>query len=122
MRWFRRRPRPELPLDTADATGVFGLLSGVLSIGVPYFLGLTAALSALGLAVALPRLLATGVSSRWPCRSGPFPYVAAAIALSGWAAFAVGAGLFPSLRGAVLAASSVPLWWGTRRPIAFGGG
>lgn len=106
-----RTTAPELPLDVSDAAGLFGLLAGVLSVVVPYFVGLVVVLAAIGASVGLGRL--PGATQRG-LALGPL---------------AAGAGAFlfvpapgAAYRGLVLAASALPIWWLSRRPPAFGGG
>ena len=112
-----RPPAPELPMDALDAAGSFGALAGVLSVVLPYFVGLVLALAALSIGVAVPRVATTGrparPASRWALAFG--------IAGAGWLMFAVPLPLLGNLRGLLLGGSIVPLWWVARRPRAFGG-
>ena len=109
-----RRAAPGLDVDAVDAAGLFGLLSGVLATVLPYFLGLTFALSALLLALAMVRRAG---QARAPGALAPAPLACAVV---GWGvALAVPLGAW---RGLLLATCSLPLWWRLRRAPAFGGG
>ncbi len=118
----RSRPRPgpvpELPMDVAEAAGGFGLLSGALSVLLPYFLGLVVALSILGAGVGIVRLF----GSSDPGATGPRVAVAALAPLAiGWALFLAAPGPLARARGLALGLASVPLWLTVRRRRPFGG-
>lgn len=111
-------PAPELPMDIADAAGGFGVLAGLLSAALPYFLGLTVALSIVGAGVGLVRL--SGPAAHGP--TGPWTAVGAWGPLGiGWIFFLSVEGPAVVARGVVLGASAVPLWLLSRRTRPFGG-
>lgn len=100
-------------IDALDAAGAFGLLSGGLSLAVPYFLGPAMALAGLLLVLAVVR---RPDGPNGPRRPLALPI---ACALAGW-----GVALLAPLgawRGLVLAAGCAPLWWSARGGHAFGG-
>jgi hypothetical protein len=113
-----RPPTPELPMDVADACGSFGLLSGVLSVFLAYFVGLAVTLSILAVGIGVLRLFGAGAAGG-PGR-GTAVVTLAPMAI-GWTMFAVAPGPFARFRGLALGISLVPLWWAVRRPRAFGG-
>ena len=105
-------------MDVGEASGSFGLLAGVLSVLLPYFLGLVVALGILGAGVGIlrmPLVAATHGTGRWI-----FLVAWGPLAL-GWTIFLSAPGPVASFRGLVLGASAVPLWVTVRRPPAFGG-
>ena len=110
-------PAPELPMDALDAAGGFGALAGVLSVVLPYFVGLVLALAALSVGVAVPRVSTTGSrgkpASRWALAFG--------LTGAGWLLFVAPVPLLANIRGLLLGSSILPLWWVARRPRAFGG-
>ena len=119
------RPRgsgwSELPIDVVDATGLLGALAGVLSLVQPYFLALTATLSALLLTVGLLRR----ETGRPPVASLPagrrWYWAAVAAASAAWLFLFVHPASADRFAGAALGAGGLPLWAIARRPIPFGG-
>jgi hypothetical protein len=105
-------------MDLAEASGAFGLLSGLLSALLPYFLGLTLALSIVGAGVGLLRLFGPGAEAA----SGPRHALAllAPVAV-GWTVFVADPAPVARWRGLLLGLSSIPLWWTVRRRRPFGG-
>ena len=94
-------------MDPTTVAGLFGLLAGVLSVPIPYFSGLTAALSA---------LLAATVVVRWARSGRPSIHLrsslpAIAVVVVGWTVFLGGPALLSPVRGLVLGASGLPLVW-----------
>jgi len=115
----RRGPLP-IAMDPLDASGGFGALSGALSVGLPYFSGLTMALAALVVGIALLRGAQRGrAGGVRPATIPPF-LVALVVALAGWVAFFAAPPWLASIRGLALGVSVLPLWWLERRPPAFG--
>ena len=112
-----RPPVPELPMDTVDASAGFGLLAGLLSVGVAYFSGLVVALAALTAGVAASRYVDR---NRGPPRRGGWA-LGFGIASVGWAGFLLPGVVPPPFRGALLGGSLLPLWLLARRPRPFGG-
>ena len=105
-------PRAIAPLSTAS---FFAVVSGVVSIVVPYLLGLTVALAALApVAWLVERQQAR--RKRW------LPGTIMALALSA-AGAAVSLLLPPNLatfHGPMLGAATIPLWWSSRSHPASG--
>ncbi|MCI4339709.1 MAG: hypothetical protein L3J73_00355 [Thermoplasmata archaeon] len=120
MRSAARTATLELPLDLVDATGLLGVLAGVLSLALPYFLGLTAALGAILFAVALRRRPESATVPPRPDLQRAYA-IGFGAAVAGW----VFVGLHPAalgrLVGVVLGVAGLPLWWAARRPLPFGG-
>lgn len=118
-----RRPRlppPELSMDTVDAAGFFGLLAGALSIVLPYFDGLTLAMSALGAGAAVVR---SGREPRPQGRQGSrVLWSGVAMTAAGMAVFLAAPPVLDQVRGLVLGTAAVPLWLAARQPLPFGGG
>lgn len=116
----RRPPMPGLDADPLDAAVAFALLGGVLSLLLPYFVGLTFALSGLVLAIALVR---RRPRPDRPGRAGVLhglPVSLASFAVGWGFLFGAPPGLAP-VRGLLLALATLPLWRVARRPGPFGG-
>jgi hypothetical protein len=117
-----RATYPELPIDVVDATGLLGALAGVLSMALPFFLGLTIALSALLVSAGLLRRAGDPARAR---SAGPirrrywWGFGASAMAWTFLLAHPTADGPFV---GAVLGIAGLPLWSVARRPLPFGGG
>ena len=117
-----RTAYPELPIDLVDATGLLGALAGVLSVALPFFLGLAVALSAILLSAGLLRCAGEGARRRADGtmrRRYWFGFGAAAIA---WAVVFAHPSVVDRFVGAGLGVSGLPLWSIARRSLPFGGG
>jgi hypothetical protein len=108
-------------MDLVDAVGLFGALGGVLAIALPYFVGLTAALSAtlFGVGVIRAAQIQEG-SAKLSSETRRF-VLGFAAAIAGWAAFLLFSGRLGVVGPALLGASGLPLWRAARRPLPFGG-
>ena len=112
----QRKPPSVAPgVDAVHTGAVVGALSGVLSVELPFFDGLVAALAAL-------------VGVAWVLRgvpSGPRPLprrFSGVCAVVGWSMFLLLPPPLEVLRGLALGASLAPLWWTARRSPPFGSG
>ena len=115
----RTAPVP-LAMDPLDASGAFGALSGVLSVVLPYFDGLTMALAALVVGIALLRWT-RGRFGGGPGSSDADRFLLALVsAIVGWAVFLEAPSTLASIRGLVLGGAILPLWWLERRRLPFG--
>ena len=105
-----------------DAAGGFGLFAGLLSVLLPFFLGLAVVLAALAFGTGAVRLAGP------PTRRAPSTVdrrnglLALLVAGTGWIGFLIFSTDLERLRGLFLGLTLVPLWWTARRPSAFGGG
>ncbi|MGI0132841.1 MAG: hypothetical protein ACREDK_07125 [Thermoplasmata archaeon] len=109
-----RRFAVPIGVDPVSVGTCFGLLAGLLAIGLPFFTGLTMALAALVAVTWATHPLrsdAPARSRRWG---------AAAIVL-GWGAFLLLPAPVGVVRAALLGASLLPLWWTGGRAAPFGG-
>ena len=114
------RPDWELPMDLIDAAGLLGAFAGVLSIAVPYFMGLTAALALCLLAAALIRRPPRGAPPTGPDAGRGF-LLGFALALGAWTFLVLHPAPWDRYTGAVLGLAGLPLWAITRRRRPFGG-
>lgn len=116
----RRTPLPGLDVDPLDAAVAFAVLGGVLALLLPYFVGLTVALSGLVLAIALVRRDARAPRPR----RGGFDYglpLSLASVVVGWGFLLAAPPALAPVRGLLLALATLPLWRVARRPGPFGG-
>lgn len=112
-------PPPDLAMDPVDAAGLFGLLAGGLSIVLPYFDGLTLALSALGAGAAVVRAAPEPRTS--PRRRSRSLWTGVVFSAAGMGVFLLGPPILDRVRGLVLGVAAVPLWIVARRRVPFGG-
>ena len=116
-----RPPYPELPLDLVDATGLLGALAGVLSLTLPYFLGLTIALGALLLAASAVRRAGDAAAGR----TGPTVrrryWLGFGTSVFAWGILLAHPSFADGFTGVTLGAGGLPLWWVARRPLPYGG-
>jgi hypothetical protein len=108
---------PILPsgVDAVHVGAIFGAFSGFLSLEIPFFEGLVAALAA---------LVAVAWASR-PARDGPERGARRICALSivvGWSMFLLLPIPLTGFRGLALGLSLAPLWWTGRRNLPFASG
>ncbi|MCI4367565.1 MAG: hypothetical protein L3K08_07425 [Thermoplasmata archaeon] len=108
-------PAPPPGIDAVHVGAIFGALSGLLSLEIPFFDGLVAALAA---------LVAVDWASRL-ARGGPKRGARKICALSivvGWSIFLLLPAPEAGFRGLSLGLSLAPLWWTGRRNLPFGSG
>jgi hypothetical protein len=99
-------PAPPLPAGLLTTVARFAVLAGVLSVVVPYFVGLTTTLAALAIAVwAVVRRSAPPAKGGW--RGWAAGGGAAAV---GWSVALGAQGPWLAARGPALAAMTVVLW------------
>jgi hypothetical protein len=114
-------PYPELPIDVVDATGLLGALSGVLSVLLPFFLGLTVALGAMLLSAGLLRRIGGSGAERPDEATRRRYWIGFGVALLGWTFVLAHPALADRFLGATLGSAGLPLWSIARRPLPFGG-
>jgi hypothetical protein len=100
--------RTPLGVDALSVAGAFGAISGVASLGVPYFDGLAEALAALAAVAWVARV--GNSTERRLSTTGP---VAAATA-GAWSFALLAPMPFAALRGALLGACAAGLAWQAR--------
>ncbi len=120
MKRSRSAPYPELPMDLVDASGLLGAFAGGLSIVLPFFFGLTAAMGAVLMGTVLLR---RSDATQTALRPGLYPryFLAFAVALAAWAVVAFHPVAVERFLGAILGIAGLPLWAIARRPRPFGG-
>ncbi len=99
--------------DPVRVSAIFGAIAGALSLAVPFFDGLTVALSALLVAIRLGRSVGEGARSKVPVVRIASALAAMAV---GWGFFLGAPAPLAGVRGAGLGLAGVLFWWGARDP------
>jgi hypothetical protein len=120
MKRVVRAPAVSLAMDTLDASGGFGALAGVLSVVLPFFIGLTMTLAAVVVGTSLLRWTQGRSAGRADQPDAARFLLGLGSALAGWGLFFAGPPALSAIRGLLLGLTVLPLWWLERRRPAFG--